>query len=205
MMHRSNRWALAAALLATLGASGCAAPVGPVSVTRFHVDQAPLGHGPIAVQPAPDMDPQSLEYRDYAVAVSRELARIGYAPTLPAVTPAYVTQQQVALVSFTRETLTPPARKPVSVGVGGNAGSYGSGLGVGVGINFSGAPKAQVRTQMQVRIRDSATGQTVWEGRANFTVSASSPLANSSLGAAKMAEALFKGFPGESGRTIEVR
>ena len=53
--------------------------------------------------------------------------------------------------------------------------------------------------------KDRVTGQSLWEGRSRFVVSAKSPLANSQLGAAKMTEALFKGFPGTSGETIEVR
>jgi hypothetical protein len=44
----------------------------------------------------------------------------------------------------------------------------------------------------------------LWEGRANFTVRATSPLADTALGAPKLAEALFKGFPGQSGETIQV-
>ena len=53
-------------------------------------------------------------------------------------------------------------------------------------------------------IKDRASGNSLWEGRATFAVKSSSPLANSPLGAAKMAEALFKGFPGRSGETIQV-
>ena len=61
------------------------------------------------------------------------------------------------------------------------------------------------QTELAVTIKDRASGQALWEGRASFTVSARSPLASGQLGAAKMAEALFKGFPGRSGETIEVR
>ena len=43
------------------------------------------------------------------------------------------------------------------------------------------------------------------EGRARFVVRSDSPLADTTLGSAKLAEALFKGFPGASGETIEVR
>ena len=83
-------------------------------------------------------------------------------------------------------------------------GSYGSGLGVGLGINLSGPPPEQVGTEMSVTIRDRATGQSVWEGRASFAVRADAPQAQTAIGAAKMAQALFKGFPGVSGETIVV-
>jgi hypothetical protein len=45
----------------------------------------------------------------------------------------------------------------------------------------------------------------VWEGRASFAVRANAPQAQTAIGAAKMAQALFKGFPGESGETIVVQ
>jgi hypothetical protein len=54
-------------------------------------------------------------------------------------------------------------------------------------------------------IKNRVTGQSLWEGRSSFTVRASSPLAQTQLGAARMAEALFKDFPGQSGETIQVK
>ena len=66
-------------------------------------------------------------------------------------------------------------------------------------------PPQQVETLLAVTIKDRASGQAVWEGRASFAVKASSPLATTQLGAAKLAEALFRGFPGRSGETIEVK
>ena len=95
-------------------------------------------------------------------------------------------------------------RSPVSVGVGGSTGSYGSGLGLGIGINLGGGPKPTQDLQLSVRIDDAATGQALWEGRALTAVRAKAPAAQPSLAAAKLAEALFKDFPGESGRTITV-
>ena len=54
-------------------------------------------------------------------------------------------------------------------------------------------------------IKERASGKALWEGKATFTVRAASPLASTQLGAAKLAEALFKGFPGSSGETIQVK
>jgi hypothetical protein len=76
---------------------------------------------------------------------------------------------------------------------------------MGIGIDLSGPPPAVVETELAVTIKDRATGQALWEGRSSFAVAEKSPLANSQLGAAKMAEALFKGFPGNSGETIQVK
>jgi hypothetical protein len=62
-----------------------------------------------------------------------------------------------------------------------------------------------VETRLAVAIRDRKSGKVVWEGRAQFTVRASAPLAQTTLAAPKMAAALFQGFPGNSGETILVR
>lgn len=180
--------------------AGCVAPVGPVEVTRFHgADVAMLGRGTISVEPAPGSDGNNLEWQAYRSAVMHELVGLGYTEAAPG------TGTQVAVMAFARSTMQPQGSGPVSVGVGGSTGSYGSGLGVGIGLNLSPKPGAQVATNLTVSIRDRATSTTLWEGRASFVVSAKSPLATTALGAPKMSEALFRGFPGNSGETIEVK
>lgn len=191
---------IALALMASLPLSACVSPVGPVEVTRFHLpDTSALGRGAIGIEPAPGMDGQSLEFRSYAAAVARQLSLVGYAEQVAG------QGEQVAQVRVERRSLLPERREgPVSVGIGGSTGSYGSGLGVGIGLNLSGPPPEEVATDLAVTIRQRATGTVLWEGRASFTVRANSPLAETQLGAAKLAEALFKGFPGRSGETILV-
>ena len=82
----------------------------------------------------------------------------------------------------------------------------GSGVGVGVGINLGGnRPSERIDTQLHVMIRPSAGGDALWEGRARFTATANSDYADRQAAAAKLADALFDGFPGRSGETIEVR
>ncbi len=192
-------------LAAALALSACVAPVGPVEVTRFHApDTARLGRGTIRVEPAPGQA-DSLEFRTYAAAVARELTRIGYSEPLPGQTG----NSQVALLTLDRNTYQPQrGRGPVSVGLGGGTGGYGSGVGLGIGFDLSGKPKEQVETRVFVSIRDAAAAPTataLWEGRAAFVVRGDSPLAQAPLGSAKVAEALFKGFPGQSGETIQVK
>ena len=189
-----------AAIVAATTLSGCVAPVGPVEVTRFHApDVSPLGKGTIAVEPAPGSDPASLEWQTYSAAVTRQLILLGYSEAKPG------SSGQVALVKLTRRTLEAQGSNPVSVGLGGSTGTYGSGLGLGIGINLSPKPAAQIATDLSVSIRDRASGATLWEGRATFVVSSKSPLATTALGAPKVSEALFAGFPGQSGETIEVK
>ena len=170
------------------GLSGCVAPVGPVEVTRFHVaDTGLLGRGSIAVEPAPGMSGDGLEFRTYAAAVARQLKLVGYGEQPGG------GSEQVASLRVERRVFRPSRNGgPVSVGVG-------------IGLDLSGPPPEQAETMLAVTIRNRRTGQSLWEGRSSFTVRADSPLANTQLGAAKMAEALFQGFPGRSGETIQVR
>ena len=58
---------------------------------------------------------------------------------------------------------------------------------------------------LAVTIRDKATGQSLWEGRAEQTVKSSSKDADPDRAATKLANALFTGFPGRSGDTISVK
>lgn len=188
--------ALAGSLFLAL--SGCVAPTGPVEVSRFIAPDAPLGRGSVAVEPAPGAN-ADMEFRYYAAAVTRQLVAHGYADT-PGVT------DQVAVLRIERQIYRPERnRSPVSVGVGGGTGSYGSGVGLGLGIDLSGPPPEMIETGLFVTIKDRTSGKSLWEGRAAFSVRADSPLADTHLGAAKMAEALFKDFPGRSGETIQVK
>ena len=197
MAMRARILALMVPLLA-LGA--CVAPTGPVEVTRFHLPDTAMLRGTVAVEAAPGMDAGSLELRTFESAVGRELQRIGYREA------AAGGGTQVAEVRLERRTYKPDRnRSPVSVGLGGSTGSYGSGVGVGLGFDLSGAPPAMTETRLGVIIRDRASRSAVWEGRASFTVRADSPLAATPLGAAQMASALFKDFPGNSGETVLVK
>lgn len=195
-----NRLKIAALGPGLLALSACVTPVGPVEVTRFHVeDVSPLGKGTISVEPAPGSDGNSLEWQTYKAAVARQLVLIGYTEAAPGA------GAQIAQVRLTRAAFKAGGSSPVSVGVGGSTGTYGSGVGVGVGFNLSPGSKQQVATELAVSIRDRASGKVLWEGRASFTVGSGSPLAGNALAAPKMSQALFLNFPGTSGETIEVK
>ncbi|KTE06865.1 DUF4136 domain-containing protein [Sphingopyxis sp. H115] len=212
---------LSAALLAAaaFALAGCATAVPPVEVTRFHTNAvagwAPGTRYAIATAPldspaagvpgaAPGVPPgtamPSLEWNSYRTAVDQQLQRQGLVPA--------GTGERAPLlvrISFDRAEQLPEGRRsPVSVGVGGSTGSYGSGVGLGIGINLGGGPKRMADLQLSVRIDDAASGQALWEGRALTAVPVKAPANQPSLAAAKLAEALFKDFPGESGRTISV-
>ncbi|SNS90888.1 DUF4136 domain-containing protein [Sphingopyxis indica] len=205
---------LPAVLLGTaaLALAACATPVPPVEVTRFHseavagwapgtryvIDEVPLADTTgmtSGIQP-------SLEWDSYRTAVERQLRLQGLVPAEGAATSTAPLKVRIGFERADRGVAA--KRSPVSVGVGGSTGSYGSGLGVGVGINLGGGPREMDNLRLSVRIDDAATGQALWEGRALAAIPAKAPAAQPSLAAAKLSEALFKDFPGESGRTITV-
>lgn len=198
-MKRIALAALCAASI-TLGACATSAYVSPVEVTRF-VGERPqqLGSGPIAVRAGPGADGDSFELGMFQQAVARELQELGY-------TVVEGDAPQVAEVSLDSMIEQPGrSRGPVSVGGGVGTGSYGSSAGVGVGIDLSPRPSERVHRELRVRIRSASDGTALWEGRARFTATANSDFAANDAAAAKLADALFGGFPGQSGETIEVR
>lgn len=188
-----------------LGACAAPAYVSPVEVTRFaapssQMGAARLGQGTISLRPAPGMD-ESLEWGIYRAAVASELERLGYRVVADM-------GAQVALVSV-REAVLEAGRQrgPVSVGGGGSVGSYGSGVGLGVGIDLNslaGPPPDQIERLLAVSIRSADAPANLWEGRASFTATTNSAFAEDAPAASRAAAALFQGFPGTSGETIEV-
>ena len=189
------------AAFAALALSACATAPGPVEVTRFVAPEYTerLGEGTVFVESAPGEDADSLFMAPYKSAVAEELRSLGYTESDRA------SASQIASVSVERYVLEAGGkRSPVSVGVGGSTGTYGSGVGLGIGINLGGGERDQIGTQIAVTIRDAATAQSLWEGRADFRVKDNSPLAQSTANAQTVAAALFSDFPGNNGETIEV-
>ena len=195
---------IATGVLAALLVSGCTAMTPPVDVTRFHNAQvAPIIPGTVRIQAnvTEEGDGRSLEYGTYSAALLRELQRVGFAEARDNPDKS----EYVARYTIDRAVLSAGgSRSPVSVGVGGSTGSYGSGVGLGIGINLGGRPKDKIVTELSVRISDRASGNVVWEGRASIEAKQGSPAAQPGLAAAKLAEALFRDFPGVSGTTIRV-
>jgi hypothetical protein len=199
-----------AALFAGLLLSGCAMEMGggassAVSVTRFHLGQ-PIARGQIAVESGDPADTNSLEFAQVAASVERELGRLGWT-----VDKGNGRTEQVALISVDQALrASSRGRSGVSIGLGVGGGSWGRRGGVGVGVGGSvpvgGARAGQVvATQLRVRIQRRSDATVAWEGRAESEARAGSERASRSAAADRLAWALFRDFPGESGRTIRVR
>ena len=195
------------AVLLALSTASCSTIGGgpaPVEVTRFHLGQQ-IARGPIAVEPFEPADANSLEFRSYAGAIENELRRLGWN-----VVNTVGQSEQVALVDVeqgSREALA-NSGSSVSVGVGGSTGGWRSGVGGGIGIGiplFGGGSRDIVATLLEVSIKRRSDGTVFWEGRATSEARAGTPEAERTIAVQKLAEALFRDFPGESGRTIRVR
>jgi hypothetical protein len=181
--------------------AGCAAQTPPAEVTRFHLGQ-PIAQGEIMVEPRNPNDARSLEFEGFAGSIARELKARGFtiASNLPQ-------SELVAVVDVqTASRQTGPERSAFSIGLGG--GTYGSGVGVGGGVSFPVGKKTvplATRTDLFVQIKRRSEGTVVWEGRARLEARDGTPYASPAAAVDKLAMALFKDFPGESGRTISVK
>lgn len=192
------------ALPLMLLAGGCATAVPPVEVTRFHAPDPVARSGGFVTEPMVVQLIETIEFRTYAAAVSQEMQRIGF--TDEAGKQTLAPSEYIVRVDAQRTVQSPLAnRSPVSVGVGGSTGSYGSGVGLGIGIDLSGKPKDIITTSLSVQIRKRADNSAIWEGRAITQAKDGAPAAQPGIAAAKLASALFSGYPGKSGETITVK
>ncbi len=170
-----------------------------VEVTRFHLGQ-PVPRGEIAVEAFEPAGNTDLEFRAHASAIARQLAAQGWTVV------DHGQSEQVALVDVrhgSRGVFAP--RSPVSFGIGGFTGGRRSAFGLGANFAGSGTTRELVGTMLEVRIKRRADGTTYWEGRAVAEAPAGSIDAERAIVIERLSEALFRDFPGESGRTIRAR
>ena len=198
-----NRLALAITLAAATLLGGCMTDRGMgtrggANVTRFHLGQQ-IARAEIRVEPG-DRAP-GLEFAALAGPVERELARLGWT-----VASGNERSEQVAIVRVQQGRRAAPGGGGLSVGVGGGTGGGRSGVGVGVGTTIPiGGSGPIVVTELSVRIQRRSDATVAWEGRADLEAREGAPLADPRAAADVLANALFRDFPGESGRTIRTR
>ncbi len=186
-------------VIAAVLLSGCVASIPPASVTRFHLGQ-PIAAGAVLIEPLSSGDSQSLEFQTYAAAVAAAISAAGLTPGQGSATP------WIAGIEVSRSS-RPALRKasPITIGIGGGTGGYGSGVGLGASFGLGGNKNGEtVTTRLSVRLMKRSDRSTVWEGRAETEALSSAPSAQPGLAAEKLAKALFKDFPGESGKTVLV-
>jgi len=191
-------------LTAALMVTGCAtAPASfPTEVTRYRADE--VGRGTIALVPDEGID-NGPEYQAYALAVGDALAKQGYT-----LVPDGSNSVYVAKIGFHVEARPVRERSPFSIGLGGGSwsGNRGGGVGLGGGVSFPigrGRDREDALSMLSVKINQRQGDLGVWEGRAQARAIGVVGNAVADKLAPKLATALFTGFPGESGRTIEVK
>lgn len=201
-----NRIISIAALGAAFLAGGCATTSrqAPVDVTRYHIG-ALTERTTITVEPMSGAAQISPEFQLYADAVGTELERLGFVQSRSDMASGYI-----AAVSFTRSSRgayrEPP---PVSIGLGGGGVSGGrrGGVGLGGGLSFGigGKTREVTGTELSVQLRRRSDNTTVWEGRAVTESVSGKPGSDPRDEAGRLAYALFRDFPGESGVTTTVK
>jgi len=176
---------LGTALAVALALAGCqtsrgggGSAAGAVDVTRTHLG-GQIARAQIAVEPVNAADVNNPEFGAFADAVERHLVRHGY--TIAANRPA---SEQIA-----RVTVSQGSRAALTTG-------WPAGLGQGS------RQSNVVATLLDVRIQRRSDGTVFWQGRAVTEAAAGTPR---QAIVERLAEALFRDFPGESGRTIRVR
>lgn len=195
-------------LAVMLALAAPAAAANDVEVTRFHTAESvsAAAPGPIAVRAGAGMIAGTLETQVWLDAVSAALSRQGFTVVGDAPRVAQVTLDQAVVESARARS---GSGVSVGVGVGSGGGYYGrrSGVNLGLGLGFLLGGKHSGETldsTLAVTIVDAA-GTHLWEGRAEASPRNRSKDAESRRLANEMAQALFSGFPGESGATIGAR
>jgi hypothetical protein len=180
-------------LLASVAMAASAHAAPPVQVTRFSATPD-VARGTARSESPRDTSAPTLEQRSYEDAVGRQLAQLGFGPDD---TPRYTYSVEVS-----RETRAAPVRRsPVTIGIGGGTGGYGGGLGLGASFGLGGSRSREATaTTLFVQLREKDGGKVVWEGRAQTE---SRPTDNAVVD--RLAGALFRDFPGQSGKTITVK
>ena len=147
-----------------------------------------LGHGSIVIAASPAGQDVGYEQGAFQTALADQLTRSGY-QTGPG--------SQVVEFVVTHELLQPPERRrnPVSGGAAIEGGTYGSGVGLGLSIDLSKPLKALIATRLEVRIRNSATQELLWQGRAEVLAREGDKHWAGPLMAQRLSAALFRGFP----------
>lgn len=168
-----------------------------MSAASFIADDAAplLGSGPVRLQVLPGTVPQGAEQAAYEAAVIDQLVKAGY-DTLAA--PG--ADAQIVEILIKRVMIAPAEQKrsPVSGSMSVGVSNRGTSTGIALGVDFTDPRSALLSTRMEIRIRDAANGQTLWEGRAQIATREGSKDWGEQEIAARLAAAMFEGFPAHS-------
>ena len=178
---------------------------GQVTTARFVADgdgARALGRGAITATGAPTgSGADSRELATYEAAVIDQLAQVGYRTDVPAGSAAQVVELHIGHDEVAPQEVKKPVSGEATVGVS----NRGSMVGLAVAVDLSKPKGALVATRLEARIRDRATQAVLWEGRADIITREGSDKWTQGAIAAKLAAALFDGFPGVAGQPMTER
>ncbi|MCC6826983.1 MAG: hypothetical protein IT550_01975 [Novosphingobium sp.] len=170
---------------------------GRIDVSRFVAEgdaARALGHGPVAVTSQSDgqnfVGPS--ERAPYEAAIVDQLVKAGY-DTAHA-DPAGGQTVELRLVRSVAQPGEAP-HKPVSGTAAMEVGTRGTAYGLAVNVDLSKPLPPLLSTRLEARIRDHASGTVLWEGRADIATREGDARWGEQAIAARLAEALFDGFP----------
>ena len=177
----------ASAILLACSVAGCATmksddgAAGGTEVTRLHLGQ-PIARSQIAIEAFDQADANMPEFGNYSASVQRQLARLGWT-----VVNTLGQSEQVALIDVEQ---------------GSRAALQGRGMRIGAGAGAAASAGGDaMATMLEIRIKRRSDGSVIWEGRALSDAGTTDRAATVD----RLADALFRDFPGESGRTIRTR
>jgi hypothetical protein len=179
---------------------------GQIDVARFRaegIDQAALFKGPIVVIRMPGdegaEDPRLTA--TFEAAVEGQLVSHGYLAGQSG------DSGQIAEVRIVRSEAEPAEEKrnPVSGEMSVGVSNRGSMVGMAIHVDGNKPRKALIATRLETRIRDRASGQVLWEGRAQMFSRDGDERWDDDAIAARLSKSLFAGFPERTGEARERR
>lgn len=193
-MNRAFFLSLAALAASPLALPSSALAANSTDVASFRAADAGdrLGHGGIVATSDPADSGLDSGLPIYEHAVMDALGRIGYR-----VGEEQTGGGQIAEIEVTHAEVQPgePPHRPVSGTMSTMFSNRGSGFGLGLNIDLSKPRGPLVSTRLSVRIRDRASGEVLWEGRAETATRADKDGLDHGKTADRLVTAMFKGFP----------
>ena len=183
------------------------ARIGKVQVSRFAAEgdaAGALGHGAVTVAAMAGSltDADGRELATYEAALVDQLAKAGYDTAVAAPQGG-----QLAELCVTHDVVVPEEapHKPVSGEMSMGVSNRGSMMGMAIAVDLSKPRKALISTRLEARIRDRASNQVLWEGRADIITREGDSRWSDSRIAGRLAEALFDDFPKPGEKNLALR
>jgi hypothetical protein len=212
-MSFKSKLIAAAAPLALVVLGGCAQSF-DARVNRFSMLPPPVQGQTFVVQPV-DQRMDGLEFRTYAQLVAQQLERFGYRQAADARSANLVVSLDYFVDNGRERVTTTPGFSGFGPGWGWGWGGWGQwgrwghfgafdpfwGPGWGGGFGPDVRSYTVYNSQLRMEINRTAGGERLWEGTARATSR------NDDLPwlVPNLIEAIFTGFPGNSGETVRVR